>query len=103
MAKIVIFVQLSVLFPDYYREGFLFVQYAVDESIISTVSLGEELEEQFDVFLRRFPYPPYIDDDFLLALQGYLPLIFVLSFIYPVINISKSIVYEKEKRLKVQF
>ena len=84
----------------------------MDEAIIYTVknedgSEGTDteynLEDEFDVNMRRYPYPPYIDDKFLIALQGWLPLIFLLSFIYPVINISKSIVYEKEKRLKVRF
>jgi ATP-binding cassette subfamily A (ABC1) protein 3 len=46
------------------------------------------------------PYPKYIDDVFLVALQNFLPLILVFSFIYSVINITKSIAHEKEKRLK---
>lgn len=33
-------------------------------------------------------------------MQTWLPLIVMMSFIYPVINIAKSVVYEKEKRLK---
>lgn len=53
-----------------------------------------------DFSLNRFPYPKYIDDVFVIALQSQFPLFLVLSFIYPVINISKSIVHEKERRLK---
>jgi len=54
----------------------------------------------YDLRLQRFPYPPYIEDKYLFALQAWLPLLMMLSFVYPVINITKSIVYEKEKRLK---
>jgi ATP-binding cassette subfamily A (ABC1) protein 3 len=62
-----------------------------------------EVYNKYDIKLQRFPYPAFIDDKFLFALQGWLPLIILLSFIYPVINITKSVVYEKEKRLKVCF
>ena len=56
-----------------------------------------------DIEMRRFPYPSYADDKFLVALQGWLPLIIMLSFIYPALNIVKSVVHEKERRLKVRY
>ena len=56
---------------------------------------------QEPAFAQRVPYPSYVDDQFLVVLQGWLPLVIMLSFIYPAINIVKNVVVEKEKRLKV--
>ena len=53
--------------------------------------------------MQRMPYPPFIDDKYLVALQAWLPLILLLSYLYPAVNIVKSVVYEKEKRLKVWY
>jgi ATP-binding cassette subfamily A (ABC1) protein 3 len=64
--------------------------------------LSGKSTNDIDIEMRRFPYPIYADDKFLVALQGWLPLIIMLSFIYPALNIVKSIVHEKERRLKVR-
>ena len=85
----------------YYKEGFLTLQDGV--SRVVTEMLSGKSTNDLDIEMRRFPYPSYADDKFLVALQGWLPLIIMLSFIYPALNIVKSIVHEKEKRLKVRF
>ncbi|ODN05472.1 ATP-binding cassette sub-family A member 3, partial [Orchesella cincta] len=87
--------------PGYWQEGFLYLQSKIDMAIakIAAPTQAAVLDE-FDVRLSRYPYPSYIDDVFVVALQSQLPLFLVLSFIYPIINISKSIVHEKERRLK---
>jgi ATP-binding cassette subfamily A (ABC1) protein 3 len=86
--------------PGYYEEGFLAVQHAVAMSVASHISSKKDIEEEVDVYLQRFPYPPYIEDIFLLALQFLFPIILMLSFIYPAVNLTKNLVIEKEKRLK---
>ncbi|ODN05940.1 ATP-binding cassette sub-family A member 3 [Orchesella cincta] len=88
--------------PGYSDEGFLYLQYAIDRTITRELLDKSEIAnyDNYDIKLQRFPYGPYYDDKYLFALQGWLPLIIMLSFVYPVINITKSIVYEKEKRLK---
>jgi len=58
--------------------------------------------DEYDIRLQRFPYPPYLEDRYLFALQIWLPVSIMLSFIYPALNITKSVVYEKEKKLKVR-
>ena len=85
--------------PGYYKEGFLTLQDGVSRVLIEMLS-GKSTND-IDIEMRRFPYPIYADDKFLVALQGWLPLIIMLSFIYPALNIVKSIVHEKERRLKV--
>lgn len=53
------------------------------------------------VDLSRFPYPAFIYDVFVLAIQNQLPLLLVLSFTYISLNIVRSVVQEKERKLKV--
>jgi ATP-binding cassette subfamily A (ABC1) protein 3 len=88
----------------YASEGFLYLQYAVETSFTRLVLNEDDLKTYagYDLRLQRYPYPPYLEDKYLFALQGWLPLLIMLSFIYPAINITKSVVYEKEKRLKVR-
>ncbi|CAG7726830.1 unnamed protein product, partial [Allacma fusca] len=95
--------------PGYHSQGFTYLQWAVDCSVIKYFS--KELDHHpfdprksslgdYQILLQRFPFPAYVEDELLIALQGWLPLIFLMSFIYPVINTTKAIVVEKEKRLK---
>ncbi|XP_074866754.1 phospholipid-transporting ATPase ABCA3 [Carettochelys insculpta] len=88
--------------PGYIREGFLAVQHAVDRAIMQyhANASASSLLEGVTVAVRRFPYPPYINDLFLLAIQNQLPLLLMLSFTYTSLNIVRAVVHEKEKKLK---
>lgn len=85
----------------YYREGFLTVQHAVDQAIMRAYKADSSLLKQTRVVLSRFPYPAFIYDVFVLAIQNQLPLLLVLSFTYISLNIVRSVVQEKERKLKV--
>lgn len=87
----------------YYREGFLIVQHAVDWAIMKAYNrtAANALFKQTRVLLSRFPYPAFIYDVFILAIQNQLPLLLVLSFTYTTLNIVRAIVQEKERKLKV--
>uniref|UniRef100_A0A8C2PU97 ATP binding cassette subfamily A member 3 n=1 Tax=Cyprinus carpio TaxID=7962 RepID=A0A8C2PU97_CYPCA len=89
--------------PGYYREGFLQVQHAVDRAIMKAYNstAAEALLKQAQVLLARFPYPVFIYDVFILAIQSQLPLLLVLSFTYTSLNIIRAVVQEKERKLKV--
>lgn len=91
------------LWSGYYREGFLAVQHAVDRAIMQAYNrtAADALLLQTSVFLSRFPFPPFIYDVFILAIQNQLPLLLVLSFTYTSLNIVRAVVQEKEKELKV--
>ncbi|KAG7261800.1 hypothetical protein CRUP_037406, partial [Coryphaenoides rupestris] len=52
------------------------------------------------VVLARFPYPAFLYDVFILAIQNQLPLLLVLSFTYTSLNIVRAVVQEKERKLK---
>ncbi|NXD12446.1 ABCA3 protein, partial [Nothocercus nigrocapillus] len=85
--------------PGYIREGFLAVQHAVDRAIIQ-YHTNASLLENITVVVQRFPYPSYVNDLFLLAIQNQLPLLLMLSFTYTSLNIVRAVVHEKEKKLK---
>ncbi|XP_066546484.1 phospholipid-transporting ATPase ABCA3 [Amia ocellicauda] len=88
--------------PGYYREGFLSVQHAANQAIIRARAglLGAPPVQHVRVWMSRFPFPPYINDFFILAIQNQLPLLLVLSFTYTALNIVRAVVQEKERKLK---
>ncbi|XP_026071364.1 ATP-binding cassette sub-family A member 3-like isoform X1 [Carassius auratus] len=88
--------------PGYFREGFLQVQHAVDRAIMKAYNstAAAALLQRAQVLLARFPYPAFIYDVFILAIQNQLPLLLVLSFTYTSLNIVRAVVQEKERKLK---
>uniref|UniRef100_A0A8C5UF57 ATP binding cassette subfamily A member 3 n=1 Tax=Malurus cyaneus samueli TaxID=2593467 RepID=A0A8C5UF57_9PASS len=88
--------------PGYLREGFLAVQHAVDRAIMQyhAGASSASLLENITVVVQRFPFPAYVNDLFLLAIQNQLPLLLMLSFTYTSLNIVRAVVHEKEKKLK---
>ncbi|XP_063790760.1 phospholipid-transporting ATPase ABCA3 [Pseudophryne corroboree] len=88
--------------PGYQREGFLAVQHHVDRAIMyyHANETGRTFLETVDVAIRRFPFPPYVNDLFILAIQNQLPLLLMLSFTYTSLSIVRALVLEKERKLK---
>uniref|UniRef100_A0A673N7P9 ATP-binding cassette sub-family A member 3-like n=1 Tax=Sinocyclocheilus rhinocerous TaxID=307959 RepID=A0A673N7P9_9TELE len=88
--------------PGYHREGFLQVQHAVDRAIMKAYNstAAAALLKRAQVLLARFPYPAFMYDVFILAIQNQLPLLLVLSFTYTSLNIVRAVVQEKERKLK---
>lgn len=79
------------------------MQHAVDRAIMRSHNRAgaNSLLQKTRVVLSRFPYPAFIYDVFILAIQNQLPLLLVLSFTYTALNIVRSVVQEKERKLKV--
>jgi ATP-binding cassette subfamily A (ABC1) protein 3 len=79
------------------------MQHAVDKAIMyyhantSTYQLFQKLT----VVAKRFPFPPFISDPFLAAIQYQLPLLLMLSLTYTSLTIIRAVVQEKERKLKV--
>ncbi|XP_058833503.1 phospholipid-transporting ATPase ABCA1-like isoform X2 [Topomyia yanbarensis] len=87
--------------PGYFREGFLSIQHFIFQSYVSIVRpVGVIDEELPDVVVQRFPYPPFMEDNFPSSLTTFLPISVMLAFIYPCISIVKSVLFEKEKQIK---
>ncbi|XP_051826879.1 phospholipid-transporting ATPase ABCA3-like [Antechinus flavipes] len=88
--------------PGYIREGFLAVQHAVNKAIMRyhAPEAASNIFNKITLIVKRFPYPAFFMDYFLEVLQSILPLLLVLAFTFTVLNVIRSIVLEKEKRLK---
>eukprot|EP00914_Ancora_sagittata_P026115 GHVO01051518.1.p1 GENE.GHVO01051518.1~~GHVO01051518.1.p1 ORF type:complete len:373 (-),score=36.81 GHVO01051518.1:66-1184(-) len=84
--------------PGYMREGFLTLQHHIDIALMRLLNVSPE--ELVDVQLQRQPYPPYLDDNFVLVIQQQLPTILLLSFVFTALQIVKEVVHEKERKLK---
>ena len=86
----------------YFSEGFLAIQRAVDLSIIGELG-NVSSARKIDVQLKNFPYPPYMDDEFLLTSLLSLKYIIFFSLFATLSSICLDVVQEKEKKLKVWF
>ncbi|KAK9702272.1 hypothetical protein QE152_g30095 [Popillia japonica] len=83
----------------YFDEGFLTLQYYISREFIK-YHVDNDSFQMPTLTMQRFPYPAWTYDPLLLALRGFLSLMFMLSFVYPCINTVKVITTEKEKQLK---
>ncbi|RWS28570.1 ATP-binding cassette sub-family A member 7-like protein [Leptotrombidium deliense] len=81
----------------YITFGFAYIQDLVEHSIIRE-QVGKDVE--VGMYLQQFPSPCFIYDQFIMAISRSFPLFMVLSWVYTSSMITKSIVHEKEKRLK---
>lgn len=88
--------------PGYFQNGFLFIQHFISRAyaIFQNENVSTKFYDKLNLTIQRFPYPPYNDDKFLFSLQFIFPIIMMISFIYPCVNLTKNIVLEKELRLK---
>ena len=77
------------------------MQSAIDAAIIKEHQPAAAIDN-IAVRLQRHPYPPYTEDPYVFVIQSQLPFMILLSFIVTAANISKDVVLEKEKKLKVR-
>uniref|UniRef100_A0A8C5HDU1 P-type phospholipid transporter n=1 Tax=Gouania willdenowi TaxID=441366 RepID=A0A8C5HDU1_GOUWI len=82
--------------------GFAYLQDMIDHGIVrvQTNTTNTTTSQPLGVFAQQMPYPCYVDDVFLRSLASSLPLYMTIAWIYSVAMIVKSIVAEKEARLK---
>ncbi|KAM4555209.1 phospholipid-transporting ATPase ABCA1-like isoform 2-T2 [Odontesthes bonariensis] len=77
--------------------GFSYLQDVIEQGIIRAVT---GTKEKTGVYIQQMPYPCYVDDIFLRVMSRSMPLFMTLAWMYSVSIILKSVVYEKEARLK---
>ncbi|XP_034545071.1 phospholipid-transporting ATPase ABCA1-like isoform X3 [Notolabrus celidotus] len=77
--------------------GFTYLQDVIEQGIIRAVT---GTKEKTGVYIQQMPYPCYVDDIFLRVMSRSMPLFMTLAWMYSVAIILKSVVYEKEARLK---
>ncbi|XP_075792680.1 retinal-specific phospholipid-transporting ATPase ABCA4 [Pelodiscus sinensis] len=77
--------------------GFAYLQDMIEHGIIKTQTNAEVPP---GIYLQQMPYPCFVDDIFMITLNRSFPVFMVLAWIYSVSMIVKSIVLEKEMKLK---
>ncbi|KAM3860773.1 LOW QUALITY PROTEIN: retinal-specific phospholipid-transporting ATPase ABCA4-like [Diretmus argenteus] len=77
--------------------GFAYLQDIIEHAIIKSHT---GVLYPLGVYLQQMPYPCFVDDLFMMALNRCFPIFMVLAWVYSVSMIVKSIVLEKELRLK---
>uniref|UniRef100_A0A8C3DUT2 P-type phospholipid transporter n=1 Tax=Corvus moneduloides TaxID=1196302 RepID=A0A8C3DUT2_CORMO len=77
--------------------GFAYLQDMIERGIIKTQT---STEVPVGIYLQQMPYPCFVDDVFMITLNRAFPIFMVLAWIYSVSMTVKSIVLEKEMRLK---
>ncbi|KAJ7410443.1 retinal-specific atp-binding cassette transporter isoform x1 [Willisornis vidua] len=77
--------------------GFAYLQDMIEHGIIKTQT---STEVPLGIYLQQMPYPCFVDDVFMITLNRAFPIFMVLAWIYSVSMTVKSIVLEKEMRLK---
>lgn len=88
--------------PYYYSNMFLHLQHSLTLGLIQAKSNNSVLAANVpDVQMRRFPFPRYLENDFIAAVQFGLPLLIFLAYILTALVLVSDIVREKERRLKV--
>jgi ATP-binding cassette subfamily A (ABC1) protein 3 len=85
--------------PGYYREGFLHIQKAIDYALIKHLT-NINVDSIIDLNFKRYPFPPYQDDNFVIVVIAFLPFVILVSFIFTSILTAKAIVHEKETGMK---
>ncbi|XP_013862947.1 retinal-specific ATP-binding cassette transporter [Austrofundulus limnaeus] len=77
--------------------GFAYLQDMIEHGILK---LHTSNDRPLGVYVQQMPYPCYVDDLFMITLNRCFPMFMVLAWIYSVSMTVKSIVLEKELRLK---
>ena len=83
----------------YFTSGFIYLQDAVDKSIIGSKS-GNDEYSLIGNMMQQFPFPCYMIDNFIQNLANQILLFVVLGWIFPASMIVKSVTLEKEKKLR---
>lgn len=87
---------------DYWNSAVVYIQALVGEAVMRHWN-GSTTWPVPEVYAEKMPYPKYYTDNMTIIIQGQLPLFIMLSFILSVIQTTKAIVYEKERKIKVSY
>lgn len=83
---------------NYYQFGFVWIQDILERAMIN-IHVGRDVTEPGS-YVHQFPYPCYMEDQFLFMIEHVMPLCLTISWVYSVSMLVQYIVYEKEQRLK---
>lgn len=77
---------------------FIFVQDMIERAVMEEM-VGHRVASP-GIYLQEMPYPCYKEDKFTISLLYVLPLAMVFAWLFPVAMTTRSVVMEKETRLK---
>ncbi|XP_034242493.1 phospholipid-transporting ATPase ABCA1-like isoform X2 [Thrips palmi] len=83
----------------YLTYGFSYLQDMIDSAILE-LHTGKAGDSNPGRILKQYPYPSYIYDQFIKAISNTFPMFMVLAWVFTAAMAVKSIVYEKEQRIK---
>ncbi|CAN7993624.1 unnamed protein product [Ixodes hexagonus] len=83
---------------EYYQFGFVWLQDILERAMVNLYTEKDVTEP--GTYIHQFPYPCYIQDQFLFMIEHVMPLCMAISWVYSVAMLVQNVVYEKEKRLK---
>lgn len=86
--------------PYYFSDGFLPIQEAIGKTFMKMTCTDDNCKFIPKIQLHRYPYPPYVHDILLDAMERAVALFIILSFVYPIICTVRFIAVEKEMQLK---
>ncbi|KAA0200667.1 ATP-binding cassette subfamily A (ABC1) member 3 [Fasciolopsis buskii] len=85
--------------PNYYSTGFLAIQNSIDKAIIYHLC-GKNPEVEFQLYLKRMPFPPYLSDFFVDVIQSKLSDVIVLGIFFPILHAVRLTLSEKQRGIK---
>ncbi|XP_077556222.1 phospholipid-transporting ATPase ABCA3-like isoform X2 [Haemaphysalis longicornis] len=87
--------------PGYVAEGFLYLQHKLFQRTLEHILGQKHLNvSPTQLWLQRFPLPPHTVDSFYFVVQYFLPIIVLLSYIYPSLSAVRQVGFEKESGMK---
>ena len=84
----------------YFTSGFIYLQDKIEQAIIELQAKTDQILPLPKMYTNQIPTPCFVFDVFLFGLGPSFPLYMNLAFVFACAMIVKSIVVEKEKRLK---
>ena len=95
---------LSTQFERYYSSGFLSLQLAIDEEILHLMAIREERAKELvpSAYGVPFPIPSYSHNAFFDFAGNLIGLVVVFSFLVPISSLLRTIVLERELKLREQ-
>lgn len=91
------FTTMRRTFPDY-NGRFLGLMYGIDSAIIKYFNPSADLK---DIMIMKMPYPAYYTYYMGNFIRYFVAVTLVLGLILPTLQLTKEIVYDREKKLKV--
>ncbi|VDQ02425.1 unnamed protein product [Trichobilharzia regenti] len=87
--------------PPNYKDAFLPLQYAIDRAIVNLNCKVNDTFNRLKVTMKRMPFPPYINDGFIVIIQKELAVLLILGFIFPTLHSVRLVLVEKQRRMKL--